>query len=91
MPGTFTFLSSTTPIDEEHVHVRWTFVTPTSFGDEAAQELGDRFLTGVSQDIPIWENKAYNPRPVLTKEETGILAHRKWSEQFYSDPANAID
>jgi hypothetical protein len=49
------------------------------------------FLTGVSQDIPIWENKAYNPRPVLTKEETGILAHRKWSEQFYSDPANAID
>ena len=90
MPGIFTFISSTTPIDEEHVHVRWTFVTPRSAGDDAAQTLGDMFLTGVSQDIPIWENKAYVERPVLAKEETGILAHRKWSEQFYSDPANAI-
>ncbi len=91
MPGTFTFISSTTPIDEEHVHVRWIFVTPKSSGADAPQTLGDMFLTGVSQDIPIWENKAYVPRPVLAKEESGILAHRKWAEQFYSDPANAID
>ena len=92
MPDTFVFISSTTPIDEEHVHVRWIFVTPTvSRAPTRAQTLGDVFLTGVSQDIPIWENKAYVPRPVLAKEESGILAHRKWSEQFYSDPSKAID
>ncbi|MEX2255012.1 MAG: Rieske 2Fe-2S domain-containing protein [Acidimicrobiia bacterium] len=90
-PDYFTFLSSTTPIDEEHVHVRWTFVTPIAAGEGAAVELSDTFLAAVSQDIPIWENKAFLPRPVLAKEETGILAHRKWSEQFYSDPANALD
>jgi hypothetical protein len=38
----------------------------------------------VSQDIPIWENKAYVERPVLTKAERGILEHRAWCEQFYS-------
>jgi nitrite reductase/ring-hydroxylating ferredoxin subunit len=88
---TFAFISSTTPIDTDHVLVRWVFTVPTVFGAGAAENLADVFLGAVSQDIPIWENKAYNPRPVLTKEETGILAHRTWSEQFYSDPANAID
>jgi nitrite reductase/ring-hydroxylating ferredoxin subunit len=89
-PGAFTFLSSTTPIDTEHVHVRWSWVTPRSLGPDAARDIGDRFLTGVSQDIPIWENKRYVDRPLLTKEESGILAHRRWSQQFYSDPARAI-
>jgi nitrite reductase/ring-hydroxylating ferredoxin subunit len=91
MPGAFTFISSTTPVDEEHVHVRWIFVTPRASGDGASEQLGDLFLTGVSQDIPIWENKAYMERPVLAKEEAGILEHRKWCQQFYSDPALAVD
>jgi nitrite reductase/ring-hydroxylating ferredoxin subunit len=90
-PGAFVFLSSTTPIDEENVHVRWSWVTPKGLGPDAARAIGDRFLSGVSQDIPIWENKRYQPRPVLAKEETGILAHRKWAQQFYSDPANAAE
>ena len=39
----------------------------------------------MTQDIPIWENKIYRPLPVLTKSEAGIIAHRNWSKQFYSD------
>ncbi len=50
-------------------------------------QIADSFLTGVSQDIPIWENKSYNPRPVLTKQEKGILDHREWCKQFYSELA----
>ena len=38
----------------------------------------------MSQDIPIWENKVYRDRPVLTRSERPILEHRKWAEQFYS-------
>jgi len=45
------------------------------------------FLTRASQDIPIRENKSYNPRPVLTKQEKGILDHREWCKQFYSELA----
>lgn len=86
-----TFFSSTTPIDEEGVHVRWTFATPVSSGPDAAQRMAESFLGGVSQDIPIWENKRYVERPVVIKDERTILDHREWSKQFYSDPAEVVD
>jgi nitrite reductase/ring-hydroxylating ferredoxin subunit len=91
MTDHMTFLTSTTPIDEEQVHVRWIFTTPESAGPEAARSTAEAFLSGLSQDIPIWENKRYVERPVLTKEERTILDHRAWCTQFYSDPADAID
>jgi nitrite reductase/ring-hydroxylating ferredoxin subunit len=86
-----TFLTSSTPIDDEHVHVRWIFMAPASRGPQAAADAAEMFVAGVSQDIPIWENKVYVERPVLVKEERGILEHRTWCRQFYSDPANAVD
>ena len=86
-----TFLSSTTPVDEENVHVRWTFVAPAEHGPDAATEAAVQFSGGLSQDVPIWENKRYLERPVLLKEERGILDHRRWCRQFYSDPALAVD
>lgn len=86
-----TFLSSTTPIDEEGVHVRWTFMTPAEHGVEAPTRAAEGFLSGVSQDVPIWENKRYVERPVIIRDERTILDHREWCKQFYSDPASAID
>jgi hypothetical protein len=82
--GYVTFLSSTTPIDENNVHVRWIFTSPTANGEEAALQAADSFCAGVSQDIPIWENKLYRDPPIITKTEKLILEHRRWSEQFYS-------
>lgn len=86
-----TFFSSTTPIDREGVHVRWTFMTPVANGPKAAQKAAEAFLAGVSQDVPIWENKRYVERPIIIKDERTILDHREWCQQFYSDPAAAID
>jgi phenylpropionate dioxygenase-like ring-hydroxylating dioxygenase large terminal subunit len=91
MKDAVTFLSSTTPVDEENVHVRWTFMAPVEHGPDAAEQAAMQFCGGVSQDVPIWENKRYVERPVLLKEESSILEHRRWCEQFYSDPALAID
>jgi nitrite reductase/ring-hydroxylating ferredoxin subunit len=85
VPGMLAFVSSVTPIDDDNVHVRWFFTTPTDAAMTAA-EFADQFTAGVTQDIPIWENKIYRPLPVLTKSESGIVAHRNWSKQFYSDP-----
>lgn len=82
--GYVTFLSSTTPIDEESVHVRWVFTAPLANGADAVTEAADTFCDGVSQDIPIWENKIYQPRPVLTRSERPIIEHRRWARQFYS-------
>lgn len=81
-----TFLSSTTPIDEGSVHVRWIFTAPGANGDGAAEQAAEAFCSGVSQDIPIWENKVYRDPPIITKTEKLILEHRRWSEQFYSAP-----
>lgn len=82
--GYVTFLSSTTPRDRGNVHVRWIFCAPRSLGPDAAQGAADSFAAGVSQDIPIWENKVYRDTPVITKTEKLILEHRRWAEQFYS-------
>src|SRR5690606_6740870 len=98
MPGAMTFLSSVTPIDEDNVHARWVCAAPAGDGGEgegvdgrgvdrgpnAAEAFARAFAEGVSQDIPIWENKVDRERPVLTKGEAGILAHRRWAAQFYS-------
>jgi phenylpropionate dioxygenase-like ring-hydroxylating dioxygenase large terminal subunit len=86
VPGALAFVSSVTPIDDDNVHVRWFFTVPVESGDEAAQLFAEHFAAGVTQDIPIWENKIYRPLPVLTKSEAGIVAHRRWSQQFYSEP-----
>ena len=83
--GYTTFLSSTTPIEADVVDVRWVFTAPKANGENAATEAAASFAAGVSQDIPIWENKIYRDPPVITKAEKLILEHRKWSRQFYSN------
>jgi nitrite reductase/ring-hydroxylating ferredoxin subunit len=85
VPGMLTFVSSTTPVDGDNVHVRWFFTVPVESGEKSARFFAEQFTAGVTQDIPIWENKIYRPLPVLTKNEAGIIAHRNWSKQFYSD------
>jgi len=82
--GYVTFLSSTTPIDAGNVVVRWIFTSPKANGETAAEDAAASFCAGVSQDIPIWENKVYRDPPVVTKTEKLILEHRRWSQQFYS-------
>jgi nitrite reductase/ring-hydroxylating ferredoxin subunit len=82
--GYVTFLSSTTPLDAGRVLVRWIFTAPKANGEGAAEAAADSFCAGVSQDIPIWENKVYRDPPVITKTEKLILEHRRWCEQFYS-------
>ncbi len=87
VPGQTVFLSSTTPVDEENVHVRWVFTAPKALGEQGLQAVADGFCAGVSQDIPIWENKLYQDPPILRPEEKDVSEHRRWCRQFYSFPA----
>lgn len=91
VPGAITFLSSTTPVDTEHVTVRWIFTAPRSLGPQAAVYAREQFAGGVSQDLPIWENKRFVARPVLTKGERVLLEQRAWAEQFYTWPTDQDD
>ena len=72
------------PIDDENVRMRWWFTMPNSMGDAALKGLAANFLDGISQDIVIWENKRYEPKPLVTAVERNIRVGREWALQFYS-------
>src|SRR5690606_7597358 len=62
-------LGCNTPIAADKCHLRFNF-TVRRLGDEAAtSSVGEAFVTEVckqvQEDIPIWENKAYIPKPAL--------------------------
>ena len=40
------------------------------------------------QDFSIWENKRYEPRPLLCEADGPIVEHRRWCRQFYADDAS---
>jgi 3-Ketosteroid 9alpha-hydroxylase C-terminal domain len=65
--------------------------TPRANGERAAHDAADSFCAGVSQDIPIWENKIYCDPPVITRTEKLILEHRRCARQFYSDRVEPAD
>ena len=43
----------------------------------------------VRQDIAIWENKRYQPLPILSRADGEFMTYRKYCEQFYPDPGEA--
>jgi phenylpropionate dioxygenase-like ring-hydroxylating dioxygenase large terminal subunit len=84
-------VSSTVPIDEEHVDVRFSFTLKKLPDKDVTKSVGKAFIGEVSrqleQDIPIWENKVFWDHPVLCDGDGPIGLFRKWSRQFYSTGA----
>ena len=80
-----------TPIDTEHVHVRWQFAVPKR-PDGAPSPVGvafaREFVRQFRQDIPIWETKQFLARPTLCEGDGQIAAFRRWAGQFYADAAS---
>ena len=86
--GYTTFISSTTPIDDrEREGALDLHRARRERRRRGATSRGEAFSAGVSQDLPIWENKRYVERPVVTKSEKKLLEQRQWAKQFYSNYA----
>ena len=87
-------VSSATPIDGEHVHVRFNFMLRKTLAgslieDPAMLEMvSSKFRSAVIRelelDIPIWEYKIYVAPPVLCDGDGPIGIFRKWVKQFYT-------
>lgn len=78
---------SHTPIDAEHVDTRFSFTQRAKDGvaerpGVAAAIIRD-IVKQMREDIPIWENKRYEPRPTLCDGDGPIGAYRTWAKQFY--------
>ena len=82
-----TVVVSGTPIDEERVHHRLSFMVKKLASEEATEGVGRAFVNEISrqfdEDMPIWENKTFLERPVLCDGDGPIGAMRRWGRQFY--------
>ena len=81
--GAKSFLSAYTPIDGDHLDVRFSFLTPLSLPDDPDGALSRRSAeTTVAlfeQDIPIWEHRSTRTQPLLCNGDGPIGAYRKWA------------
>lgn len=75
-------LNTVTPVDEERVEVRFSFLSRKSTPPGLATAMINEISRQLEQDIPIWENKIYRPKPILCAGEGDIITLRRWSEQF---------
>jgi hypothetical protein len=84
----FLMLSAVTPVDREHVHMRWLLTVTANLPEAARNEVirGITEGTGVEADIPIWEHKRFVANPVLCDGDGPIAEFRRWAAQFYSKP-----
>lgn len=84
-------VASVTPIDDEKVHLRFNFTIKKLPAVSATEGVGRAFrqeiCRQVEQDIPIWENKIYLPRPTLCDGDGPVGVFRRWCKQFYGEGA----
>ena len=80
-------LATTTPIDQDHVHVRYAFIQPKVDGEDPVGGVAAAIIRDIvkqmNEDVPIWENKAYWARPSLCDGDGPIADFRRWCQQFY--------
>ena len=81
-------LNTATPIDETHTDVSFSYSVKHD-GDEKKQRVGAARIRDLEhqfeQDLPIWENKTYWEKPMLTAEDGDFGSYRRWIKQFFSE------
>ena len=87
-------VTASVPIDEEHVHVRFSYMQRRS-ADPAAQRLGQAMLRDLKkqmeQDIELFEHKKYFTRPLLIPEDGPIAKYRRNARRWYSGEFYPLD
>jgi phenylpropionate dioxygenase-like ring-hydroxylating dioxygenase large terminal subunit len=88
-----TMLTTNLPVDEEHVvqyfHVSYSNPDNDPKIDRIGQAFNKEVNRQLTDDIPIWENKVYEPSPKLCDGDGPIARYRRWASQFYVEPTSA--
>jgi 3-ketosteroid 9alpha-monooxygenase subunit A len=87
-PGMRTsFLTATTPVDDQHVELRLLYLVDEGEGATELSAVGRAMVDSISdntaRDVPIWEHKVYRDRAPLVAGDGPIGVIRKWARQFY--------
>ena len=67
--------------------MRWLLTVTRNIVDIVGEDFMQTIVQGVQQDIAIWENKIHRKQPVLCETDDFIAEFRRWTRQFYSEPA----
>ncbi|MBX7159775.1 MAG: Rieske (2Fe-2S) protein [Acidimicrobiia bacterium] len=82
-------VTSCIPIDEEFVHLRFSFMHKKLGDAKADSTVADHLIADIrrqiEEDTPIWEHKAYVDKPALADGDGPFTAYRKYVRQFYAD------
>ena len=93
-PVSLRVILTSTPIDDEHIVVNMAIMYDRSWNPlrDAVMRvtLPWQIAKEFEFDIPVWENKVYQARPVLCAGDGQIMAIRKWAKQFYSEQVTAV-
>ncbi len=86
-------VTSVTPVDLEYVEARFAFSVKKLGSAAATSGVGAALIADIEkqmrEDIPIWENKVFQPQPALCDGDGPIGLFRRWTRQFYSEPVTA--
>jgi len=82
-----TIVHTTTPIDDEWVDVRFSYLITRAGGVHPSSGVAKALIADtchqLSQDIVIWEHKTYRERPALATGDGTIMRLRRWARQFH--------
>jgi phenylpropionate dioxygenase-like ring-hydroxylating dioxygenase large terminal subunit len=82
-----------TPIDEQRIEIRGVVnlraLDDPLVTEQVAELFYQAYVVDFAMDFPIWENKVYRERPILSAADGPFMAYRKWARSFYSDPESA--
>jgi len=79
-------VNSLTPIGDEKVEVAHTYYVELSdpSTEKEVEAFWEYYVDDHRLDFQIWNNKIYQPRPVLADEDGDVAGFRRWFRQFYS-------
>jgi phenylpropionate dioxygenase-like ring-hydroxylating dioxygenase large terminal subunit len=76
----------TTAIDNQTTHLRWQLYHPAGISEGKLRVNQARMrdlCKQINQDLPIWNNKRYVPRPIIVQGDGPVLAYRSAFARFY--------
>ena len=84
MVGEFKLFHCATPVEDDQTLLRWSMAVSANLEhDDMGKTILMAMQEGVKKDIPIWQEKVYQPNPTLCDGDGPIARNRKWFEQFY--------
>jgi len=76
-----------TPIDEQRTEIRAVVnlekLPDPMMTEQIAELFYQAYVTDFAMDFPIWENKRYHERPLLSSADGPFMLYRRWATQFY--------